>query len=39
VTPLFDVLAEVMPEIEVLSKRARENATKWKSYEETDIDK
>ena len=39
VTPLFDVLAEVMPEIELLSKRARENASKWKSYEETEVDK
>ena len=37
--PLFDVLAEVMPQIGVLALRARENSAKWQIYEETEKDK
>ena len=39
VLPLFNTICEIMPENKPLVKQARENAERWKTYEESEQEK
>jgi cAMP-specific phosphodiesterase 4 len=39
VLPLFNTICEILPENKPLVKQARENAERWKTYEESDNEK